>query len=181
MSPDATRGTLERFLIDLRVVAEQLDHEALASLVHRIDEAPRLFVAGVGRSGAVMRAFATRLVQLGRPVHVVGDAAAPSVAQEDLIVIGSGSGATRTMIAVSEEARRRDACVAVVTGNALSPLGRSADLRLVIPPHMPVAAEPGESVLEPMQTVFEQALLLTLDAVSLALSPRDGGGAEAQR
>lgn len=164
-----TKEIIERFLLDLRVVAEEIDHEALEALVRDMGQAPRLFVAGVGRSGAVMRAFATRLVQLGRTVHVVGDAAAPAVAGDDLVVIGSGSGATRTMIAVAEEARRRDATVSVITANALSPLGRTADLRIVIPPHMPVSAIPGEPLLEPMQTVFEQALLLTLDALSLAL------------
>ena len=57
-------------------------------------DAERIFVAGAGRSGLAAKAFAMRLMHLGLPVFVAGETTTPGIRAGDLLVIGSGSGAT---------------------------------------------------------------------------------------
>ena len=159
----------ERFLLELRVVSDGLDEVDLRGLIDCLATAPRIFVSGMGRSGYVMRAFATRLAQVGLAAHVVLEAGAPEFRDRDVLLVGSGSGATETVLAVVEGAKKKGAVVALVSANALSPMGRLADHRLLIPPMLPEAMPASEEVLTPMQTTFEQALWLLLDAVAVEL------------
>ena len=41
--------------------------------------APRIFCIGAGREGLAMRAFAMRLMHLGKPVHWIWDDTTPAI------------------------------------------------------------------------------------------------------
>ena len=56
---------------------ERLDPHALDRAVQSICQARHIFVAGMGRSGYMMRAFAMRLMQMGLLVYMVGDTKHP--------------------------------------------------------------------------------------------------------
>ncbi len=163
----------DRYLLELRLVLDAIDPARFEAAAAKLTEADRLFVAGLGRTGAVMRAFAARLAQAGRRVHVVLEPGCPDFAPGDVLVLGSGSGATRTMTAVAEEARGRGAAILLVTGNMLSPLNREADQTLYLPPTLSGEAE-GASGVQPGRTAFEQALLLVLDALAERVAERRG-------
>lgn len=141
-----------------------IDEAQFSRIVEEIDEAPRVFVLGRGRSGAVMRMFAMRLMHLGMVVHVVGDTTAPSIAEEDLLMVGSGSGQTPSCGLLAGIARQIGASVGLITGaSGSSPLAELADFKIVIPVGTNVADEG-----YPQQfggSFFEQALLICLDAV----------------
>jgi 6-phospho-3-hexuloisomerase len=132
--------------------------------------ASKIFVSGVGRSGLVLKAFGMRLMHLGFHVHVVGETTTPGITPKDLLLIGSGSGTTRTLIVIANEARTAGAKVVLVTGRTESPIGQVADIVLTIPVSTPKVANPAylQSV-QPMGSLFEQAMLLTLDALILLL------------
>ena len=121
---------------------------------------PRIFLAGLGRSGAVIRAFASRLAKAGHQPHVVFDSSTPALAADDFLLIASGSGSTRTMVTVLDEAQQRECKVAVITANVLSPLARAADLRIVLPPMLPPESLSEDALIEPLQTLFEHSLFL---------------------
>ncbi len=84
-------------------------------LVDRILGAKRIFLAGAGRSGLAVRAFAMRLMHMGFGAYVVGETVTPGIKAEDLLVIGSGSGATASLVAMAEKAKKIGAGVALVT------------------------------------------------------------------
>ena len=139
--------------------------------VDAIDKAQQLFIAGAGRSGLAMRAFAMRLMHLGKTVHVVGDVTTPGIAQRDLLVIGSGSGSTDSLRAMAGRARAAGASVMLLTIVPDSPIGRIADVVVRIPAPSPKAGAAAGTVdsEQPMGSLFEQSLFLLCDATILAL------------
>ena len=173
---------IEAVLEELGETMRAVDPESLRKLQERLVAARRVFVAGAGRSGLVVRAFAMRLMHLGLQVYVVGDVTTPAFAAGDLLVIGSGSGETESLCAVGRKAKALGGVLAVVTIVPSSTLGQLADVVVRVNAHSPKAAAqaggpPGRSV-QPMGTLFEQTMLLLLDAVVMRLAAARGTSPE---
>lgn len=145
------------------------DEEA-NSLVGAISRAQKIFVAGAGRSGFMMKAFCMRLMHLGFEAFVVGETVTPTITDKDLLIIGSGSGGTASLVTMAEKAHSIKAMVALVTVTADSKIGQIADPVIRIPAISP-KVDTGTGVLsvQPMGSLFEQSLLLFLDTVILML------------
>ncbi len=94
MSRDPIGVALEQILAEVAACVRQVPSEDLARAVELMETSPRIFVAGAGRSGLCMRALGMRLMHLGKTVYVVGETTTPSIAAEDLLILGSGSGQT---------------------------------------------------------------------------------------
>ena len=140
--------------------------ERLADLVLG---ARRIFIAGAGRSGLAVRAFAMRLMQMGLAAYVVGETVTPCMKADDLLVIGSGSGATASLVAMAEKAKTIGAIVALVTIFPDSRIGRIADAVVKIPAPTPKADEAQFASVQPMGSLFEQSLLIFLDIIVMRL------------
>lgn len=138
----------------------------------------RVFLAGAGRSGLGIRGFAMRLMHLGRAVSVVGDTTTPAITRDDLLVIGSGSGQTASLRAMAEKAERIGARILLFTIAPDSPIAQRADLVVVIPASSPKVESSGSAgagaSLQPMGSLFEQALFILFDCVILLLMEREG-------
>jgi 6-phospho 3-hexuloisomerase len=155
----------------------RVDAEAMEAVAARIAAAPRVFLAGAGRSGCMVRAFAVRLAHLGMDVHLVGDATTPAMARGDLLLVGSGSGRTPSLLAVAGKAKEIGAEIVLLTIDPACPMGALADTVVAIPAPSSKAAtrEPGRvATTQPMGSLFEQSLLLVLDAMVLLLMERLG-------
>ncbi|WP_019005105.1 6-phospho-3-hexuloisomerase [Cohnella laeviribosi] len=158
----------ELILRELSRTASAVPDEALASLAERILQAKRVYTAGAGRSGLVMRGLAMRLMHLGIETYVVGETVTPGIRERDLLIIGSGSGSTQSLLGMAEKAKRLGAGIALLTTAADSPIGRIADVIVPIPAAAKEQTVSSPSV-QPMGSLFEQSLLVTLDAVVLML------------
>src|SRR5699024_11043342 len=87
-------------ITNYRLILDELDH----TLSHVRDSETQAFlsvinkahhvVAGKGRSGFVANSFAMRLNQLGKFAYVVGESTTPSITENDLFIVISGSGST---------------------------------------------------------------------------------------
>lgn len=95
--------------------------------------ANRVFLAGAGKSGLAVRAFANRLMHLGLTVHVVGEITAPSVREGDLLVVNSASGETSSIVRMVQVASQERARVATLTMSPEATIGRLADVVIVVP------------------------------------------------
>ena len=160
---------------ELRSVTALISAEEMSGLVSAIRSARGVFVAGAGRSGLAMRGFAMRLMHMGIPTWVVGDVTTPALKAGDLLVVGSGSGSTSTLVAIAEQARKREGAVALLTIDPESPIARMATAIVRIPAMSP-KAKAGASVKsrQPMATLFEQALGLLLDSCIMLLMEETG-------
>jgi len=174
----------ETVLGEVDQVLRSVDAGALRTLEERIATAPRLYVAGAGRTGLMMRAFAMRLMHLGLDVQAVGDVTTPALRGGDLLVIGPGSGETGTLRALAQRAKALGGTLAVLTIVPRPTVGRLADVLVRLDAPSPkVAPPPGGSsaraCVQPMGALFEQALLLLLDVVVMWLAAARGATSEA--
>lgn len=163
-------------LDELRRTLNQISCDEIDSLVREVTGAQRVFVAGAGRSGLVMRSFAMRLAQLGLTVHVVGETTSPAVRSGDLLLIGSGSGVTDRLVHYAGKAAETGARVAAATADPASPAARLADVVVVIPAPTPKSSKEAigqeQRSGQPMGTLFEQSLGVLLDACVMLLMAR---------
>lgn len=96
---------LQIIIEELRQYSQNIREEEVQALAESCVRARRIFVAGAGRSGFAARGFANRLMHLGRTVYFVGETTAPSIGPGDLLVIGSGSGSTASLVTFAKKAK----------------------------------------------------------------------------
>jgi 6-phospho-3-hexuloisomerase len=142
----------------------RIDAGQLAELAAGLGGAERVFVAGAGRSGLVLRMAAMRLMHLGLTVHIAGDTTTPAISAGDLLVVASGSGTTSGVVKSAETAAKAGARIAVFTTNPESPLAGLADTVVVIPAAQ--KTDHGSSVSRQYAgSLFEQVLFLATEAL----------------
>ncbi len=162
--------TLNQILTELNNSLAQVSSEEAELLAEAIMAAKHVFIAGIGRSGLVMRGFAMRLTHMGFNVHAVGDVTTPAIAGDDLLIIGSGSGSTTTLRAIVEKAKTVGSKIAMITTLDNSPIAQMADIVIVTSaPNLKKDPETTFNSVQPMGSLFEQSMLLTLDAIILML------------
>lgn len=140
-----------------------------------ICDAKRVFLAGAGRSGFMVRGFAMRLMHMGICAYLVGEVVTPAICEGDLLIIASGSGETASLVSMAKKAKAIGAKVALVTIFLQSSIGVQADLVVQIPAPTPKSdLDSGVSSVQPMGSLFEQSLLLTLDILIMMLMEKLG-------
>jgi 6-phospho-3-hexuloisomerase len=147
-----------------RVLAAVSQNHADA-LMKMIESAHRVFVAGCERSGLMAKAFAMRLVHLGKTVFVIGDTTAAAIGPGDLLLVCSGSGNKQTLTEYMKMAVRAGARCAAVTARSQSTVAGLAEQAIVLP--VPNSEQFGGSL-------YEQSLLIFFDSIVMAIIERDG-------
>ncbi|WP_354002247.1 6-phospho-3-hexuloisomerase [Peribacillus simplex] len=155
-------------LRELTHTLSNIEEKKSLELVEAILNARRIFVTGAGRSGFIMKSFAMRLMHMGFEVYVIGETITPSISDKDLLIIGSGSGRTSSLLLTAKTSNRLGAQLTLITAKGNSSIGQLANIVLEI--NAPSKIQEGESYsIQPMGTLFEQSLLLSLDAIILIL------------
>lgn len=163
-----------------RVIAA-VSREQVEALMNTITTSESVFMCGAGRSLLMMKAFAMRLVHLGMTAYVVGETITPAIAPGNLLIAGTGSGQTRTTLAMVEAAKARKAIVCAMTAHPESPIGRAADLLLEIPTPVTVAPQVIRGSVQPPGSLFEQCLLVLCDTMVMMFMQRLGVTEEMMR
>lgn len=170
-------ATLLIILDELVVDAARVDGEQVQALITAIRESARVFIAGAGRSGFAARAFANRLAHTGVPTYFVGEPTTPPITAGDLLVIGSGSGTTPSLVAMAQKARTLNAHVATLTIHPENSIGALADVVVTVPgiTHKTdtVAAEQAPTI-QMTGSSFEQLSWLIYDSIIIALRDQTG-------
>lgn len=157
-----------QILIELNHTLSKLDDEAIDQLLDAILRAKRIFLAGAGRSGLIMKCFAMRLMHMGMKAFVVGEATTPGISEGDLLIIGSGSGETGSVSLFAKKAKEEQAKLGLLTVFSDSAIGRLADIKIVI--RVPFDKQNiGFASIQPGATLFEQSLMLVLDGITVKL------------
>ena len=168
------KKTISEILEEMSRTLAHVPPEGLDRLVEAVLSADRIYVAGGGRSGLMARAFAMRLMHLGLRTYVVGETTTPSISSGDLLVSCSASGETQVTVLVSQVAQTAGARVFAITATPDSPMARLANETIVI--GAPTKHTP-RGVGDSNQyggSLFEQAILVLLDAVSSEIGRRLG-------
>ena len=164
-------GIVEQILAEITACLRQVSDASLNQASAWIETAQRIFLAGAGRSGLCMQALSIRLMHLGKTAYIVGAATTPSIQAGDLLILGSGSGQTATLLAIARKAVSQGAKILLFTTEEASPLAELADHRVVIPAPSLNTSSAGRGCVsvQPMGTLFEQSLLILCDSITLRL------------
>jgi len=160
----------------VRSIANSISDAEVEGLIHEILSAKRVYVMGAGRSGLVAKAFAMRLMHLGLTSYVVGETVTPALTPEDLVVVFSGSGGTKTVADIAESAKEIGARLCLITGKRESRIGRIADCCVVIESQRDTARDEtaefeirqmmgNHKSFAPLGTLFETASVIFADAI----------------
>ena len=174
-SEESFTGKSTAILQELATVLGNLDQRQVQDFCAMLGADRELFLAGAGRSGMMIKAFAMRLMHLGCRVHLPGGILTPPIRKGDLLVIASGSGETLSLVGMAGKAKDQGASLALVTANPSSSLGRMADSMVVLSAPTPKAhGVTGVASQQPMGSLFEQAAFLFFETVVLELMQRSG-------
>jgi 6-phospho-3-hexuloisomerase len=158
------RRHLQTIITENQQLAAKLDLAAAGAIIPLIQQARRVFVVGAGRTGLVLRAAAMRLMHLGLTVYVVGETTTPAIQAGDLLLAGSGSGTTSTIVKAAEKAKAAGAQVVALSTTTDSPLAALATLVVVLPAAQ--KQDHGGTISQQYAgSLFEQAVLLLTDAI----------------
>lgn len=168
-----TTGFTDEILAELKRTLTLIDDAEAEKLVSGILQAKKIFVAGGGRSGFMAKAFVMRMMHMGLDAYVIGETVTPNLEADDLFIVGSGSGETQGLAAMTQKAKTIGATVAAITINPESTIGCLGDIRIAIPAQAKADGSSGKSI-QPMGSLFEQSLLLFYDAVILRFMDQKG-------
>jgi 6-phospho-3-hexuloisomerase len=149
---------------------DAIDPAEIEKFIQTILTAKRIYVTGKGRTGLQMQAFAMRLMHLGLDAHVIGEITAPGVRLGDLLIIGSASGKTASLVAFAQAAGEYGADIAAITANRESEIARAALAHVFIPgPSHKKQDQADEKSVLPLGGLFESALGVALNVFVLRL------------
>lgn len=157
-------------LKELSDTLEKSSGDEIENLCRAIASAKRLFICGAGRTGLIMKCFAMRLMQIGLQVWVVGETTTPSINEYDLLIIGSGSGETESILSIVEKARTMGIKTAVFTIFPDSSIGKGADILVqIFAPSLKSKMVSSAISRQPLGNLFESSLLLVTDGIVMQL------------
>ncbi|MFC3883724.1 6-phospho-3-hexuloisomerase, partial [Bacillus songklensis] len=128
-----TTQYLAEILKELNHSADLIADEEAEKLVNGILESKKVFVAGAGRSGFMAKSFAMRMMHMGIDSYVIGETVTPNFEKEDILIIGSGSGETKSLVSMAEKAKSIGGKIAAVTIFPDSTIGQLADVTIKLP------------------------------------------------
>ncbi|PEZ80653.1 6-phospho-3-hexuloisomerase [Bacillus sp. AFS017274] len=169
-----TSQYLAEIIKELNRSVDLIANEEAEKLVNGILESKKVFVAGAGRSGFMAKSFAMRMMHMGIDSYVIGETVTPNFEKEDILIIGSGSGETKSLVSLTEKAKSIGGKIATVTIFPDSTIGQLADITIKLPGSPKDQSEGDYKTIQPMGSLFEQTLLLFYDAVILRFMEKKG-------
>jgi len=179
MSAD-TDALISGALEEIRGVFDSNAGGEVDRLCDELLRARRIACYGVGREGLMMRALCMRLMHLGLDAHTVGDMTTPALGPGDLLLISAGPGHFSTVRALQGVAHDAGARTVAVTAQPAGDVPAAADALIHIRAQTMADDTTAKSVL-PMGSLYEVAMLVFFDIVSIVLRERTGQTTEGMR
>lgn len=154
-------------LDELKKTLASIDPAQIERLRDEILKADQVFFVGVGRVMMALQAICKRMAHLGIKAHCVGDITEPAITKSDLLIVGSGSGASLFPLGIAKKARAAADCTIVHIGsNPSSEMKDIADFMVRIPVRTKLYLPDEIESCQPMTTLFDQSLLLMGDILA---------------
>lgn len=154
---------------ELALVFGRMDESCVRELIEAIKEAPRIFLLAGGREGLATKAFAMRLVHLGKQAYWIWDDTTPAIGAGDLMICACGSANVGHENYITGKAKEAGAKLALLTPSNQGYILEIADVVL----HVPAAAYNAVGNFVPssqlMGNLFEQTLFILYDLLIMML------------
>ncbi len=154
-------------LDELERALGSIDPASLERLKDDILSADQVFFVAVGRVMLSLQSTCKRLAHLGIKAHYIGEITEPHLNENDLLIVGSGSGSSLFPVAIARKARETVNCRIVHIGsNPDSVMKELADYMVRIPVRTKLYLDDEIDSCQPMTTLFDQSLLLLGDILA---------------
>lgn len=161
------QDTCAAVLDELKRTLDSIDPASVERLAQAILDADQVFFVGVGRVLLSLQCVCKRLAHLGIKAHYVGEITEPAITKNDLLIVGSGSGASLFPLGIAKKARSAVDCKIVHIGsNPNSEMKDIADFMVRIPVRTKFYLEDEIDSCQIMTSLFEQAVLLLGDILA---------------
>ena len=157
-------------LDEIREVLSNSDYSELDSFIESIILSETVVCYGAGRVGLMMKCFAKRLKHLGKDAYFLEDSCVPKLGRKDLLIIGSGSGSTRSVLTIAEVAQKFNVPIVTVTASPTAAIPNMSSAKITLACNLGVdLIQNGVNSKQPMTSLFEQSLLVLIDSITLLL------------
>ena len=163
---ELTRAVLEehkKVLLDVK-------EEETERLLDALAEAKCIQVFGMGRMNCAVRAFVMRLMHMGLNAHVVYDTTCPNIGPGDLLVVNGAC--TTISYTIMKFARRLGAKVVAITANPRSKSAQLCDFTVSLRGQVHGGRDYEIASVQPMASLFEQAIFIYEDILVQLLMKR---------
>lgn len=163
---------LQKVIEELSYYAGFVKEAEVDAAAEAIVGAKKIFVAGAGRSGFAARGFANRLMHLGFDTSFVGEPTTPPIKAGDLLIVGSGSGTTASLVSMAQKAKEQGAKLLTVTIAPESKIGSMADAVICLPGttrQLEGDSREKTGSIQPVGSMFEQLSWLVYDSMVMTL------------
>ena len=157
---------------ELEGVFAAVDPEVFEEFADLICNADKVFVTGVGRVLLMMQAFEKRLNHLGIDSYFVGEINEPAITENDLLIVGSGSGESVVPVAIVKTASRFSPKIVHIGSNPVSSMTPYETLFVRIPCSTKLALEGEVKSSQIMSSLFEQSTLLLCDMIAMRIAEK---------
>lgn len=146
---------MKQSIAEIELLYSSIRKEDEAELIEQISKANGLIIGiGAGRMGYALQSFIMRLSHLGFSAYMIGDTSLPRIGRNDLVIVNSSSGETKSVSLLAEIAKSSGATIILITSNPASTLGKLSDLIIT---YEPIKSN------QIMKSAYEQFSLLFFD------------------
>jgi 6-phospho-3-hexuloisomerase len=159
----------------IKLIIKEIENVLLISNYNNIDEiintianSKKIVTCGAGRVGYAIRSFCMRLGHCNFNATHIGDTTVPRIGTNDLFLVASGSGETKTIVEFTKIAKSSGAKIIAFTNNVESTIGKLSDLTVEIKAPNKIRNHEAKTI-QPMTTLNEQSLWLFFDSLVLVM------------
>ncbi|MEM4482009.1 MAG: 6-phospho-3-hexuloisomerase [Desulfurococcaceae archaeon] len=164
-------NSLKEIACHVKELENKVNGESIDQLIRTMLESDRIFVYGAGRSGLMGKAFAQRLMHIGRQVFVIGETLVTAMKKGDAFILISGSGQTPSTVCLAKKAKELGVKIVTITAHPESQLGTISDIIVHIPSKTKLLEKPSYA---PFTALFDISVLAVLDSVISEVMSRLG-------
>ena len=169
----------EMIVREIGQVFDRMDEASVRPLLEAIKSHDRIFLLGGGREGLSTRAFAMRLMHLGKEAHWIWDDTTPSINPGDLLICACGAADCGHQNHIVKMAKQAGGDIALLAATNSGYMIQFADIVTVVPAHAYRATGDFVKSEQLMGNLFEQILFLLYDALVMVLREELGISREA--
>ena len=159
-----------KVIYEISQVMAKVKEDEVRGFIDLIVNAKTIVTCGAGRMGMMAKAFAMRLSHLDYNAFNLGDSNVPRIGHDDLLVVCSGSGETKTIVELARIAKYHEAKIGLITSRKMSSIEKLSDRKVVLPSCSKVIDDDGAvTTIQPMTSLTEQCSLIFLDAIVLMM------------
>jgi 6-phospho-3-hexuloisomerase len=178
---------MKNYEINLNIVIDEIKTALLAipvnqtkNLINQITKAERVFLVAIGRVSLSLQCFGKRLSHLGIRVELVGSLTEKPATKKDLLIVASGSGESLIPVQIAKKAKQIGCKILLITSAKKSTIRKISDfvVELRSPTKLTMkniqenlfdSSSKTRKSIQPMSTLFDQALHIYGDIVSLEI------------